>query len=711
MTQTFHEQVTEKFGVSAYLDNPSPSVFKERLFVQLSRFCAIRYCIVRHVGFLLGAGYPAGDATAQPETVDQVSKLLRRPVPDAEQLWCSLQVFEAMPESSEIPAAESEAEGALFDALTILFVDPPSAERCRIAIAKAFGERNLELLLAFLAFVRTAHYWSETHPALAYEQDLLQLMSEHPILTQLMLDTSEVEWAQSRKALGRALDDLRSTTGALRDSEGRFRALANATFDVLYRMNRDWSEMRLLAGRGALADISEPAKDWLDRYIPAQEQPRLRLAIEAAIQTTSVFELEHKVLLLDGSTGWVLSRAIPLLDDAGRVIEWYGAAIDLTARKNAEQSLQDADRRKDEFLATLAHELRNPLAPLRNGLEIARARAPADPIMAKAIEIMDRQVRLLVHLVDDLLDVGRITSGKIELRRSRVSVKAVLLASYESSRAQIESRQHTLTMDECSDEWVIDADFDRMLQVFSNLLSNSAKYMKEGGTIHIQVGRQNGSVQIGVRDTGIGIPSEDLHAIFGIFAQVPAHRGNASGGLGIGLSLVKQLVEMHGGAVNAMSAGPGRGSTFIVQLPLVQAPATRSNGHSVAPTIKCEKRRVLVVDDNPDVSTSLAMLLSAWGHEVESAGEGRAAIEAVVRFQPDINFLDLGMPGMDGIEAARRIRGMPTGSNLLIVALTGRGQDQDREQTSAAGFDHHFLKPVETSALQSLIANAKRVRH
>ena len=312
------------FAKSAYLDSPLPSVFKERLFVHLSRFCTIRYCIVRHVGFLVGNGHPAGDASVRPETIEQAIALLSRPVPVAEQLEHSLVLLERLAHKVEIPERETEVEGALFDALTILFISPQNAERTRCAIMHALGEPTFEVLTAFLAFVRTAHYWTETHPTLDYEADMVALLQSHPRLARLVLDSSEAEWAHSDEALRQALAALRSTSGALRSSEERFRALVTATSDTLYRMSPDWTQMRALDGKGFLQDTTVPDRNWLQRYIPADEHSRMSAAIRSAVLTKTVFEFEHRVLRSDGTLGCVLSRAVPILDENDEVIEWFG---------------------------------------------------------------------------------------------------------------------------------------------------------------------------------------------------------------------------------------------------------------------------------------------------------------------------------------------------------------------------------------------------
>lgn len=694
------------FAKSAYLDSPMPSLFKERLFVHLSRFCEVRYCIIRHVGFLVGEGRPAGDASVRPASIAQAIALLSRPVPDAKRLDHSLELLEAVTSPITIPESETELEGALFDALTILFIRPRDAERARFAIAHAVGEPTFEILVAFLAFIRTAHYWTETHPSLGYERDMVAVLQGQPDLARLMLDSSEAEWAHSGRALRRALEDLHATSGALRFSEERLSALTMATSDTLYRMSPDWKEMRSLEGRGFLSDLVTPEQNWMPRYIPADEQERVSAAIEHAVATNQVFELEHRVLRHDGATGWVVSRAVPIFDTNREVIEWVGTAIDITARKDAQEALQNADRHKDEFLATLAHELRNPLAPLRNGLQIAKLNSLPNTTLGRTIDMMDRQVNMLVHLVDDLLDVSRIASGKIQLRRGRVNLREVLAASAEASRGTIDAHGHLLVVGRCADDIIVDADFDRLTQVFANLLSNAAKYTEDGGTIGLQAHQEADEGVVSVTDTGVGIAGQDVAGIFDIFAQVPTHQSRADGGLGIGLALVRQLIELHGGSVHAASPGVGQGSTFTVRLPLIKpgARAASARDSATAESATVFGRRILVVDDNADAASSLAMILEQRGHQVMTASDGQQAVQQAVELHPDVVFLDLGMPRMDGFEAAQRLRALPDGAQMILIALTGRGHQKDVTRTRAAGFDHHLLKPVDPNSLENLFS-------
>jgi PAS domain S-box-containing protein len=388
---------------------------------------------------------------------------------------------------------------------------------------------------------------------------------------------------------------------------------------------------------------------------------------------------------------------------------------DISDRKAAEQTaarlatLMDefalADRRKDEFLATLAHELRNPLAPLRNGLQIARLTTDADSPLQRTIAMMGRQITQLTRLVDDLLDVSRISSGKVQLERRPLSLRQIVAASIEACETHIASHQHELTIEATDEELEVEGDANRLTQVFSNLLSNSAKYTEPGGLIRVRIERDGTWAQISVSDNGMGIPAEDLAHVFDLFSQVRVHQARAEGGLGIGLSLVHSLVRLHGGSVAVHSDGPGRGSTFIVRLPLVvehgSHKARRAPRDSQEP--RTVSRRILIADDNADAASSLAMLLELAGHVVATASDGVEAVEKAGWFKPQVVFLDLGMPRMNGIETARCLRESQQGAALYLVALTGWGQESDRDRTLAAGFDLHLVKPVSDTTIAEVI--------
>ena len=366
---------------------------------------------------------------------------------------------------------------------------------------------------------------------------------------------------------------------------------------------------------------------------------------------------------------------------------------------------EDADRRKDEFLATLAHELRNPLAPIRNSVSLLRLSGAAGPA-GQMWEMMDRQVNHMVRLVDDLMEVSRITRGKIELRKGVVDLAEVIAAAVETSRPLVDAAGHELTLTLPPEALLIEADAVRLAQVFANLLNNAVRYTDPGGRIGIAAKRDDGSAVITVSDTGVGIAAEALPRVFDMFVQANARDSRAQSGLGIGLTLVRSLVEMHGGSVAARSAGVGRGSEFVVRLPLARHEAARVPAAAGATARKfAGLPRVMVVDDNRDAADSLAAVLKLLGAEVRVTNDGRSALDAVAAFRPAVVFLDLGMPGMDGYETARHMRARDDTRSVLLIALTGWGQESDRRQTQAAGFNQHLVKPADITALRAVLAS------
>ena len=380
-----------------------------------------------------------------------------------------------------------------------------------------------------------------------------------------------------------------------------------------------------------------------------------------------------------------------------------------TALQASEAQLRDAARRKDEFLATLAHELRNPLAPVRNAVQVMRLKGLSTPESKWGYELIDRQVQAMSRLIDDLMDVSRINQGKLELRRERVDVAAVFEAAVESTRPLIDEYQHRLALSLPSEQLLLDADPTRMAQAFMNLLNNAAKYMDRGGLIEVGVRRVGDEVVLKIKDGGIGISVDRLDNVFEIFSQVESALARSRGGLGIGLSLTRRLVEMHGGSVTARSAGLGQGSEFEVRLPLVLAAADAQVATSAAIEVKqavapAVGLRILVADDNEDAASTLAALLELMGHTVQYVNDGAAAVEAVPRFDPEVVSLDIGMPKMNGYQACRLIRGLPGGAAMTILAVTGWGQPEDRRASSEAGFDHHLVKPVDPDTLTELLA-------
>lgn len=374
----------------------------------------------------------------------------------------------------------------------------------------------------------------------------------------------------------------------------------------------------------------------------------------------------------------------------------------LEERAKSERALRLADQRKDEFLATLGHELRNPLAPLLTGLELLKAAKISDPRVTQTAAIMERQIHHLIRLVDDLLEVSRITRGLIAIQREPLDLGAILQSVVDTTRPFVEASHHDLGLELPAEPIAVTGDVVRLTQVFSNLLTNAAKYTNPGGTIRIVLERDGDRARVIVRDSGIGIEPAQLTSIFDMFTQVDRSNRRAQGGLGIGLTLVRSLVDLHGGAVEARSAGPGTGSEFIVTLPIRStAPAQQAEPKAMTSIPSC---RVLVVDDNRDAAETLGDLLRTLGADVQVANSGVKALEVAESFHPQAVLLDIGMPDMDGYEVARRLRAVPAQRDTLLIALTGWGQDQDRRHSRAAGFDHHIVKPPDLQRLIELIS-------
>jgi signal transduction histidine kinase/ActR/RegA family two-component response regulator len=460
----------------------------------------------------------------------------------------------------------------------------------------------------------------------------------------------------------------------------------------------------LLLAEEAIAGGSEPLAGLIARQPPWSDLPILVLARHGANSDAlaqAVHALGNVILLERPIRVAALANAVR---SALRARDrQYRARAYLLERDRAARALEEADRRKDEFLATLAHELRNPLAPIRNSVYILRLTA-ANKASAHLYEIMQRQVDYMVRLVDDLLEISRVTRGKIELRKEQVDLCAVIQAAVETTRPHIESARHELTIELTAEPLFLEADTVRLVQVFANLLNNAVKYTDEGGRIWITAVQEKDCAVVSVRDTGTGIPAAALPRVFDMFMQSDVTKDRGGGGLGIGLTLVRRLVEMHGGSVSARSEGLGKGSEFVVRLPLSADARAVPPERTVAAAAAIQgPTRVLVVDDNRDAADSLRVLLELLGAQVRVAYDGPAALEAVSADEPEVVLLDIGMPGMNGYEVARHIRQRPEWQDVTLIALTGWGQEKDRRDSEAAGFDHHLIKPVDIDALQSLL--------
>ncbi|WP_164101054.1 PAS domain S-box protein [Candidatus Laterigemmans baculatus] len=401
----------------------------------------------------------------------------------------------------------------------------------------------------------------------------------------------------------------------------------------------------------------------------------------------------------DGSRVDVSLTISPVKDAEGRIIGASKIARDITGRKEEE-------RRKNEFLALLAHELRNPLAPLRNGLQVLQLSGDDPDVLSEVRTLMERQLQHLVRLVDDLLDMSRISRGKLHLQRQRIPIAQAVEHALEIVGQAISEQGQELTVNLPDDPLLVDADETRLAQVICNLLMNAVKYSDPGSSIELTVEREGAEALIRVRDQGIGIPEPMLPRVFDMFIQVDRSLEKAQGGLGVGLAIVKRLVEMHGGSIAAQSEGHGKGSEFIIRLPLVLSVVQHSTPASTAADAapRASNRRILVVDDNRDAATSLTMMLKRMGNVVRVAHDGQAGVEAAADFRPDLILLDIGMPKLNGYDAAQQIRRSPWGKSVKIVALTGWGQEEDRRKSQAAGFDLHLVKPVEPAEIEKLLA-------
>lgn len=497
---------------------------------------------------------------------------------------------------------------------------------------------------------------------------------------------------------------------ALRVSEDRFKALRDVTGDVIYRMSPDWRFMDELNGRGFLRGTEEKDVWRMEDYVPAESIEAVRQAIAEAIRTKSTFELEHPVLRADGSRGWTVSRAVPVLDTKGEIIEWLGSASDISTRKLAEEQLSDANRRKDEFLAMLAHELRNPLAPIAAAADLLRLAAHDETRVRKASEIVARQVQHLTGLVDDLLDVSRVTRGHVELDCVPLDLRSIIQDALEQVRPLVEQRRHHLVLHTTPYAATVNGDAKRLTQVLTNLLTNAAKYTPQGGAISVSLEQDPAHVTVMIQDNGIGMSRELIDHCFDLFVQAERTSERAAGGLGIGLALVKRLVELHGGRIAVRSDGEGRGSTFTVTLSKIDNAGLTDHRASDQLAPAASRLRVFVVDDNADAAHMLAMLIDSLGYEALIETQPRRALERIRSERPDVCLLDVGMPDIDGHALARTIRDTPAVAPKL-VAITGYSQPQDRDAALDAGFDEHFAKPVDSAKLAKLLSNLSPRSH
>ncbi len=517
-------------------------------------------------------------------------------------------------------------------------------------------------------------------------------------------------------SVSRDITDLKRAELQVREAEEQFRTLADNIPQLAWIADAgtdgqvQWFNKSWLDFTGASLEGMQ-GSGWRSVHHPDHaERVIMKFVhhVQEGLDWEDTFPLRGK----DGQYRWFLSRMNVIRSKAGSVVRIFGTNTDITEQRAMATQLQQqaaklsaADRRKDDFLATLAHELRNPLAPIRNSLRVMRL-APDNPATVElAVSVMERQLGQMVRLVDDLLDLSRINNDKLELRREPVDLATVILNAVESSRSLIDNNGLQLTIAMPDRPIILNADLTRLAQVFLNLLNNAAKFTERGGMVSLSVEQQYDHAVVNITDTGVGIAASHLPGIFEMFAQVKSPLERSQGGLGIGLTLVRRLVELHEGQVEVRSPGPGCGSTFTVRLPVVLVPtiAPRPASGDEHKSLPESQYRVLVVDDNQDAANSLATMLMLAGHDTQAVYDGAAAIDTAATYLPHVLLLDIGLPGINGYEVARYVRQQSWGKAMVLLALTGWGQDEDRQRSRQAGFDHHLVKPVDPLQLTKLL--------
>ena len=578
------------FAKAGYLDNPMPSVFKERLFVWLSRFCPMRYCIVRHVGFLLGEthGRAAGDANAQPQTVNDVITLLRRPSPWMRDMTPVYVNLEAAPRpDGGWPAAGSPLEDEIFACAAIMFVEPARCDRARRALIHTLGQRDFEFFSGCLAFIRTAHYWTMLHPEIESEEDMLALMRGHEELARLMMNDSEAD--------------------------------------------------------------------------------RCEMSVRTFAELESLRELHEREEL-----------------------------------RKAKQALEEKDRHKDQFIAVLAHELRNPLSAIRTSAYALRRLDLQDERAAPLVERVDRQTTAIARMLEDLLDASRIAFGKISVHVEPLDLRAFLkdVIDEQAPHARQAGLQFVsnITEDACN----VDADRIRLRQIVDNLLSNAIKFTPAGGSVYLTLANENDTAVVSVRDSGIGFESAFSERLFEPFVQQEQGRDRAAGGLGLGLAIASRLAILQKGSLTASSDGIGRGALFTLTIPIASRLDERPcNG---GPAGQPSAKSVLLVEDNKDLADGFAELLRLHGVHTRVAYDGPSAVKSALEAVPDIILCDLGLPGgMDGFAVARACRAEASLRKVRLVAASGYSSSEDHANAIAAGFDSLMIKPLTEETLRKLI--------
>ncbi len=569
-----------------------------------------------------------------------------------------------------------------------------------------------------------------------------RLDEETVILSKLQQGQRIDHFETVRLAKGGRRLDISLSVSPVKDHDGRVIGASKIARDITERKRAD-EVLRQSQERLALAVAAASLGDWswdaatdrmgfsqraldifgiapgrlmtrstMQALVHEDDRPGAAAEVERSTAAGGQYDVEYRLIRPSGDVVWVSSKGKAQYRTDGSISGIFGVVQDVTERKRLESDLRqrvhelaDADRKKDEFIALLAHELRNPLAPIRAGLQVLKLGASDPSALEKARGMMDRQLSHMVRLIDDLLDVSRISSGRLNLQKTPVLLSDVVSHALEAVGPAIQAAGHQLDVSMPEAPVLLEADLTRLAQVFGNLLANSAKYTPQGGQIWLKAEVRGGETVVSVRDTGIGIPSDALSRVFEMFSQVDRSVERVTGGLGIGLALVKGLIETHGGTVRAASPGPGLGSTFTVRLPIRGGDIALPPTEAVAPerVTPVPRRKVVVADDSVDGAEAMADLLEAMGNEAHVAHDGLSAVALVERVRPELVLMDVGMPGQNGLDATRQIRQQPWGRPMRIIALTGWGQEADRQRSRAAGCDGHLVKPIDFEQLEKLL--------
>jgi PAS domain S-box-containing protein len=504
-----------------------------------------------------------------------------------------------------------------------------------------------------------------------------------------------------------AVSETRSEAAkaSLDRSEQRYRSLVLATTQVVWSTDSRGEVIEDLPTWEAFTGQSKEevaGRGWITKVHPDDLQ-RVMEVWDRSLAHGTPHEIEFRVLSAAGRYRNVLGRAVPILESNGKVREWVGTLSDITDKKRTEEELRQSNRRKDEFLAMLAHELRNPLAPIRNAIEIIRVSKRDPERVDRTCDLMERQVHNMSRLLDDLLDIARITRGQIELRKEPTDLRTLVERSVEAIRPTADKKALQLTADFERVPVPVSADVTRLEQVVTNLLNNAVKFTPAGGRVIVRLIREKEEAVLRVCDNGRGIEPDLLPNIFELFVQGDRSLARSEGGLGIGLTLAQNLVRMHSGTIAAASGGAGFGSEFTVRLPLMSGELLPEVSKTVQTAVAGQRKRVLVVEDNTDSAETLAAMLDIMGHEAHIAHDGQEGLAEVARLNPSVVLLDIGLPGMSGFEVAEQLRSSNNNHSLMLIALTGYGSDTDRARSKAAGFDHHLVKPVDFGVLEKLL--------